>query len=72
MTEQRSDSADSDAGCVECGNAVDRTLPDPIPEGYECMWSEAMTGKALYCLACYSVTSPGVTDSTENTGTVTP
>jgi len=42
-----------DAGCVECGRPVDRLLPTPIPEGYECMWSEAMTGRALYCKACY-------------------
>lgn len=51
--------AENDAGCVECGSPVDRVLPDPIPEGYECMWSEAMTGRALYCDACYSVIPPG-------------
>lgn len=50
------DSADLDAGCIECGKPVDRDLPDPIPEGYECMWSEAMSGKALYCHACYGAT----------------
>ena len=51
-------SAENDAGCVECGKPVDRVLPNPIPEGYECMWSEAMTGRALYCLACYGVIPP--------------
>lgn len=44
---------ESMAGCVECGRDVDRTLPTPIPEGYECMWSEAMSGRALYCQTCY-------------------
>lgn len=39
--------------CVDCGGPIDRVLPDPIPEGYECMWSEAMSGSALYCQACY-------------------
>lgn len=44
---------DTDSGCMECGELVDRTLPRPIPEGYECMWSEAMCGRALYCHACF-------------------
>ena len=41
----------------ECGRTVDRTLPYPIPDGYECMWSEAMCGRALYCRACYEAAS---------------
>lgn len=47
----------SDTECSGCGGAIDRTIPDPIPEGYECMWSEAMTGRALYCHACYEEAS---------------
>lgn len=39
--------------CAECGGFIDRTLPKPLPDGYECMWSEAMCGHALYCQACY-------------------
>lgn len=54
--------AENNAGCANCGGDIDRTIPDPIPEGYECMWSEAMTGRALYCLACYSVIPPGKSD----------
>lgn len=50
--------AEDDAGCVECGQTVDRALPDPIPEGYECMWSEGMAGRALYCRACYGAIPP--------------
>lgn len=45
-------------GCADCGNAIDRTIPDPIPEGYECMWSELMSGKAQYCRACYGAFPP--------------
>lgn len=37
----------------DCGRPVDRTLPDPIPEGYELMLSEEITGRALYCAACF-------------------
>ena len=43
----------SDRACVCCERPVDRVLPDPIPEGTVCMWSESMTGTALYCQACY-------------------
>lgn len=46
------------SGCVECGREIDRTIPNPIPEGYECMWSEAMSGQALYCRSCYGDTAP--------------
>jgi hypothetical protein len=41
----------------DCGRPVDRVLPDPIPDGYECMWSEAMCGRALYCRACFEAAS---------------
>ena len=39
--------------CASCGNPVDRNLPNPIPDGYECTWSEAMCGRALYCQSCF-------------------
>lgn len=39
--------------CVACGRQIDRVLPNPIPDGYECMWTEAICGRALYCRACY-------------------
>lgn len=48
------------SGCVSCGGTVDRTLPDPIPEGHECMFSEAVAGRALYCRACFD--SEGLAD----------
>lgn len=53
----------SDPGCIECGSVIDRTIPSPIPEGYECMWSEAMSGRALYCIACYTATPPAGDDA---------
>ena len=46
------------SACVECGSQVDRELPAPIPEGYECMWSEAICGRAFYCRACYDAVLP--------------
>lgn len=48
----------SETSCVVCAQPVDRVLPEPIPEGHECMWSEAMCGQALYCQACYDDTDP--------------
>ena len=48
--------------CAACDQPVDRVLPQPIPEGYECMWSEAMTGTALYCQACFDDTEPPTDD----------
>lgn len=44
--------------CSGCGGRVDRVLPDPVPEGHECMWSEAVCGRALYCQSCYDDTPP--------------
>lgn len=35
----------SETSCVVCAQPVDRVLPEPIPEGHECMWSEAMCGQ---------------------------
>lgn len=43
--------------CLSCEGPIDRTIPEPIPEGYECMWTEALTGKAHYCRACYEETT---------------
>lgn len=43
----------STVACVECGHVVDRSIPTPIPEGYELMLSEAMAQRALYCRRCY-------------------
>lgn len=43
--------------CAACDQPVDRLLPQPIPGGYDCMWSEAMTGRALYCRACFEAES---------------
>lgn len=42
-----------ESACIECGGPVDRSLPESIPEGHECMMSEALAGRALYCRACY-------------------
>ena len=47
--------------CVACDQPVDRVLPKPIPEGYDCMWSEAMCGLALYCQACFDDADPPTT-----------
>ena len=47
--------------CVACDQPVDRVLPKPIPEGYDCMWSEAMCGRALYCQACFDDADPPTT-----------
>lgn len=51
----------SETSCVVCAQPVDRVLPEPIPEGHECMWSEAMCGQALYCQACYDDADPPTT-----------
>ncbi len=52
----------SETSCVVCAQPVDRVLPEPISEGYECMWSEAMCGQALYCQACYDAEPLWLTD----------
>ena len=39
--------------CFGCGRPVDRTIPDPVPEGYELWLTEAITGRAHYCQACF-------------------
>lgn len=49
---------EGDLCAAECGKRVDRTIPNPIPEGFELMWSESMTGRALYCQACFDKPDP--------------
>ena len=44
---------EGDVACLSCEGVVDRTLPTPIPEGYELMWTEAFAQRALYCQACF-------------------
>lgn len=48
---------ESDDPCAACRGPVDRVLPVPLPDGYECMWSEALCGRALYCQKCYDGTA---------------
>lgn len=44
--------------CYGCENPIDRELPNPLPEGYECMWSEQFTRRTHYCQACFDATPP--------------
>lgn len=52
------EAGEGDLCAAECGKRVDRTIPNPIPEGFELMWSESMTGRALYCQACFDKPDP--------------
>lgn len=40
--------------CLACSHNPPRELPDPIPEGSEVMFTEAIAGCALYCQDCFN------------------
>lgn len=46
--------SDEPRRCYGCEGPIDRELPNPLPEGYECMWTEQFTGRAHYCQACFA------------------
>ncbi len=39
--------------CMDCEGPIDRTIPNPIPDDYELMWTESLTGQAHYCRKCF-------------------
>lgn len=43
---------------AECGRPVDRVLPNPIPFGTAVMFSEVISGRAIYCQTCFDKHDP--------------
>lgn len=39
--------------CISCEQNPPRPLPDPIPDDTDVMFTEALTGRSLYCQPCF-------------------
>lgn len=44
----------TDRLCLACQHNPPRELPDPIPDGAEVTFIEAVAGCALYCQTCFN------------------